>query len=315
MHTGNVLIDVVMYLPALPERGGDVLATGSRMAVGGGLNSMLSAVRQGLPVTYAGMHGVGPFGELARRRMTELGIEIAQHQFDRADTGFSVAMVEPGGERTFATSAGAEAHLSSADLDRIDLRQGDIVYVSGYSLAFACNGPSLRDWLPTLPSSATVVVDPGPLVAEIEESVLAAALGRADWWTCNDREARLLTGRSAAAAAVLLSERTGRRGVVVRAGAAGAVLATPGSAPVEILGLPATEVVDTNGAGDIHTGAMIAALAAGLDPIRAIYRANVAAALSVSRHGPDSAPSAAEVDAAIAKAVAATRELQGPESE
>ena len=36
VHTGNVVIDVVMYLPRLPETGGDVLASGSRITAGEG---------------------------------------------------------------------------------------------------------------------------------------------------------------------------------------------------------------------------------------------------------------------------------------
>ncbi|GAA3440556.1 hypothetical protein GCM10018954_101800 [Kutzneria kofuensis] len=55
------------------------------------------------------------------------------------------------------------------------------------------------------------------------------------------------------------------------------------------------EVVDTNGAGDAHTGAFMAALAAGLPPAKAARRANAAAAIAVTRRGPASAPTIEEV--------------------
>ncbi|HEX5405763.1 MAG TPA: PfkB family carbohydrate kinase [Pseudonocardiaceae bacterium] len=58
--------------------------------------------------------------------------------------------------------------------------------------------------------------------------------------------------------------------------------------------------VDTNGAGDTHVGVFAAGLAAGLDPLTAALRANAAAALAVTRRGPSTAPTAAEVDDLLA---------------
>ena len=34
LHLGNVVVDVVLEVPALPEPGGDVLATGAQTAAG-----------------------------------------------------------------------------------------------------------------------------------------------------------------------------------------------------------------------------------------------------------------------------------------
>jgi sugar/nucleoside kinase (ribokinase family) len=53
--------------------------------------------------------------------------------------------------------------------------------------------------------------------------------------------------------------------------------------------------LDSNGAGDTHTGAFIAALATGADDVAAARTANAAAALSVTRRGPATAPTAAEL--------------------
>ena len=49
LHLGNVVVDVVLTVPALPEPGGDVLATSTETAAGGGFNVMAAARRQGLP--------------------------------------------------------------------------------------------------------------------------------------------------------------------------------------------------------------------------------------------------------------------------
>ena len=61
-------------------------------------------------------------------------------------------------------------------------------------------------------------------------------------------------------------------------------------------GFPQTPV-DTNGAGDCHTGALIAARQTGATWPEACRRANAASAIKVTRRGPDTAPTAAEVDA------------------
>jgi sugar/nucleoside kinase (ribokinase family) len=47
VHLGNVLVDVVAAVPALPARGGDVLATSLGATVGGGFNLMSAAARHG----------------------------------------------------------------------------------------------------------------------------------------------------------------------------------------------------------------------------------------------------------------------------
>ena len=67
LHLGNVVVDVVLNVPALPEPGGDVLATRSQTAAGGGFNVMSAAARQGLAVAYGGVIGSGPFAGLRFR--------------------------------------------------------------------------------------------------------------------------------------------------------------------------------------------------------------------------------------------------------
>jgi sugar/nucleoside kinase (ribokinase family) len=291
VSVGNVVIDIVMYVPELPARGGDMIASASQVVPGGGMNVMVNAIRQGLPTAYGGMHGTGPFGDLARRELRLAGIEILQPVFPDLDTGFDVALVEASSERTFATSVGPE--LGAADLARLTIRPTDFVYVSGYGLVR--EGAALADWLGTL-DSACVVFDPGPLVADIPAPVLDAVLDRTDWCSANLREAGLLSGHADPFdAARAIAERAG---TVVRTGSRGCVLAAPGHAPEEIGGFT-VDAIDTNGAGDAHVGAFIAGLAAGLAPSAAALRANAAAAIAVTRRGPTSAPAAFEVDALV----------------
>jgi sugar/nucleoside kinase (ribokinase family) len=307
VFAGEAIVDLVMRVPALPERGGDMLARSSSVQVGGGFNVMAAAARQGLAVVYAGGHGTGPWGDAVRATLAAEGIAILRPPDPDADTGFDVALVEDGGERTFVTSLGAEALREPGSWDHVTVRGGDAVYVSGYGLVAPGSGAVLGAWAAGLPAGVLLFVDPGPLIADIPEPVLGPLLSRCDWWSCNQREAGLLTRASdPAEAARRLAGRTGRAGVIVRAGASGCVLALRGigAGPAEValslIPAPAVAAVDTTGAGDAHSGVFLAALAARSCPAAAAFRANAAAALAVTRPGPAASPSRAELDAFVA---------------
>lgn len=297
LHLGNVVVDVVLAVPALPEPGGDVLATSTETAAGGGFNVMAAARRQGLPVRYAGAIGSGPFAEVARAACAAEGIEVLQPAKPGLDTGFVVSIVDGAGERTFLTSCGAEATLTGEDLELVHPSPRDAVYLSGYGMAHLTNRAALLGWLARLDDQHIVIFDPGPLVGSLPRDAVELALGRADWLTCNAREAALLTGAGDPLRALaLLTRSSGRAGVLVRTGPDGCLLGHRGEPAQWVPGFRVT-AVDTNGAGDTHTGGFLAALADGADDAEAVRRANAAAALSVTKPGPASGPTRAELAA------------------
>src|ERR1700736_1630003 len=299
VFAGEAIVDLLMWVPALPERGGDMLAESAAIEVGGGFNIMAAAVRQGLPVVYAGGHGTGPWGDRVRAALGGEGIRLLRTPDPERDTGFDVALVEAGGERTFVTTLGAESLREAGAWDLVRVRPGDAVYVSGYGLVPPESGQVLGAWAASLPPGVLLFTDPGPLVANIPAAVLDPVLARCDWWSCNQREAALLTGSSDPAEAPRrLVRRTGQADVIVRAGAAGCVLATRVDQGPSLSHIPAPAVtaVDTTGAGDAHSGVFLAGLAAGLTVADAARRANAAAALTVTRAGAATSPSRAELD-------------------
>src|SRR6516225_7140226 len=196
VFAGEAIVDLLIRVPALPERGGDMLAESAAVEVGGGFNIMAAAVRQDLPVVYAGGHGTGPWGDMVRAAL------------------------------------GAESLREPGAWDLVRVRPGDAVYVSGYGLVAPGSGRVLGAWAAGLPPGVLLFVDPGPLVADIPAAVLDPVLARCDWWSCNQREGALLTGSDdPAEAARRLVRRTGRADVIVRAGPDGCVLATRDSGP------------------------------------------------------------------------------------
>ncbi len=313
VFAGEAIVDLLMRVPALPARGGDMLAESASVEVGGGFNIMAAAVRQGLPVVYAGGHGTGPWGDKVRAALAAEGIGLLRPPDPDADTGFTVGLVEPDGERTFVTALGAESlgaeSAGQPDAwDAVRLRPGDAVYVSGYGLVPAGPGRVLGAWAAALPPGVLLFADPGPLAADIPAAVLDPVLARCDWWSCNRREAALLTGSNdPAEAARRLVTRAGPgagANVIVRSGPDGCVLATrtPGPAlSLSHVAAPAVTAVDTTGAGDAHSGVFLAGLAAGLTPAEAARRASAAAALAVTRAGAATSPTRAELDRFLAR--------------
>jgi sugar/nucleoside kinase (ribokinase family) len=245
---------------------------------------------------YGGRHGDGPCGDRVRAALAAEHVTVPLPAAAGEDTGFCVALVDGTGERTFVTSAGAEAHLTPDELDRIGVRDGDAVYLSGYDLAYP-HGPVIAPWVAALPTGIAVAFDPGPLVADLAADLAGPVLARTDWLSLNLREARLLTGDDdpATASDTLAGRLAPSGGVVLRLGADGCLLREPDGTTTRIPA-PHVDAVDTNGAGDVHAGAFLAALSSGLDPVAACRRANAAAAYAVARYGPAAAPTLAELD-------------------
>lgn len=288
IHTGQVVLDLVMRVRGLPPVGGDMFADSSALLPGGGFNVMAAAARAGAQVVYTGGHGDGRFGDVARAALAAEGIVVAAPVSVGSDTGICVVLVDDTGERTFVTASGAEEDPGVA----VPATAADIVYVSGYSL----RSPKAEALLGRLDGS-TVLLDPGPLAGEFDPDLWSRTLARTTILSCNAREARLLTGAddlAAAAAALGATVPT----VVVRDGPAGCLL-TRGGTTTPIPGFPVTPV-DTNGAGDAHCGVLAAELLRGAPLEEAALRANAAAAIAVTRPGPATAPGRAEVDALLA---------------
>jgi sugar/nucleoside kinase (ribokinase family) len=193
---GNVIIDIVAEVAALPERGADVLASAAAVEVGGGFNLMAAAARQGLEVGYGGALGHGPFADLARRAVQAEGIKLLlpDAMDEQRDTGFDVALVDAGGERTFVTGVGAESGLTSQRLDHVEIRPTDALAISGYGLLHDANQRAILERIARLSADTTIWYDPGPLGHTLPDEALDAARRRVDWWSCNEREASLATG-------------------------------------------------------------------------------------------------------------------------
>lgn len=297
---GSVLVDVLMYIERLPERGGDTLAHRATLTSGAGFNILVGAHRLGLVVACAGHVGDGPMGNQISADLATAGIPLLLPRVRGEDSGFDVALVEQDAERTFITSPGVESRLHLEDLRSLVLHAGDVVYFSGYELCYPISGATLEQWVPELGPDILLAFDPGPLVAEIPARRLTTVLARTDILSLNAREARLLAGEHNVESLVprLASRLAPAALVVARAGAQGCWIGGVGYGAQHIVPRP-TRPVDTTGAGDAHLAALLARLAAGDNFSTAARIANVAASLAIERPGPATSPTARELQDAL----------------
>ncbi len=292
---GSVLVDILMYVDRLPERGGDRVARRALLTSGGGFNVLVAAARLGMPVAYAGLVGDGPMGTRVMTDLAAAGIPLVLPRAAGEDTGFDVGLVESDAERTFVTAPGVESRLHQADLNAVPVLPGDAIYVSGYDLYYPISGAALEEWLPRLGSQNLLVIDPGPLVAEIPGERRERVLSRTDLVSLNAREVGLLTGATNLPGAASRLVR-----VVARAGAQGCWVASESQPPWHVPARPA-RALDTTGAGDAHVATLLARLATGDDMRAAARVANIAASIAVERNGPATGPTARELEEALSE--------------
>ncbi len=309
---GQILVDLAVRGEALPSPGGDVWAVDEGMHVGGGFNALVAARRMGAEALSLSPIGEGPYSSLIQAALAREGITDAGPRVAGIDNGFCIAFTDRTGERTFISTKGAETMAPAsawADVVRT-MNPGDVLYVDGYLMDHPANREAAQAALHALPEGVRVVLDVSPVIGIPDGLPTRNVI-----ISMNHREAQEIGKRTAdrslldrcaqplgAAEAVCAAVR---RPVVVRAGAAGAYVARPSVAATDAVDedashvpTPRVEAIDTNGAGDAHSGVLAASLAQGIPLERALLLANCAGALSATVVGPASCPSRSQIEAA-----------------
>lgn len=297
IHTAQALVDWVVQVPRVPRRGGNVMAPPGQAYAGGAVNILLAAARSGATAVHAGSIGTGPNGDLIRGALDAEGVTYPAPPVPSLDTALCVVMVEPTAERTFITTMAAERVISVASLNTSQPLPDDLICISGYSLLDPTRDP-LMAWMETLPDGVQIVLDPGAVFASIPHR--PAVLAMTNVWTSNAQEAKDLTRVSdPAESPAAVAKRMRKAGavdpvVIVRDGAKGCWVWEE-DVTTYVPGFPQVPV-DTNGAGDAHTGALVAKRASGASWVESARWANAVAAIKVTRRGPATAPTAEETE-------------------
>ncbi|MDU5608383.1 MAG: PfkB family carbohydrate kinase [Actinomyces sp.] len=309
---GQILVDLAVRGEALPAPGGDVWAIDEGMHVGGGFNALVAARRMGAEAISLSPIGDGPYSSLIQAALEREGITDLGPRVTGTDNGFCIAFTDRTGERTFISTKGAETMAPAsawADFVRM-MHPGDVLYIDGYLMDHPANREAAEAALRVLPAGVRVVLDVSPVIGIPEglpsDGVIVSMNHREAQEIAHQRgEAsardRCRRPREAARAMLTVLDRP----VLVRAGAEGAYVAWPPEAAQDTLDegtthipTPLVEAIDTNGAGDAHSGVLAASLARGIPVERALLLANCAGALSTTAVGPASCPTREQIEAA-----------------
>lgn len=274
---GSLNQDLVASVPRIPAPGETVLATGHAAYAGGkGANQATAAARLGARVAMVGRVGNDDFGSRLIAGLDGDHIDTTHVSVDTdLGTGLALINVDNAGENAISVSAGANAGVSSADVEAAAdlIRQAAVVLMQ------------LEVPLDAIAAAAgiargTVILNPAPAAV-----LPASLLEQVDILIPNESELALLsslpvgdTAQATEAAAALTVKN-----VVVTMGGQGAlIVGRSGAVPVAAFPV---EPVDTTGAGDAFCGALAAELARGAYLEAAVRFAVHAAAISVTRHG------------------------------
>lgn len=302
---GQILVDRVLQGARPIHGGGSEWARDGGTHVGGGFNALVAARRMGAEAISLSPIGAGPHASIIEAALAREGIVDAGPRVDGVDNGFCVAMIGHDAERTFISTKGAETmtpETAWADFVRM-MNPGDVLYIDGYLMDHPANREAAEAALRVLPEGVRVLLDVSPVIG-IPESLPAhhAII------SMNSVEARAIAKQSRLdgylpfdSLSCRLAQTLGRD-TLIRLGASGAYFARYASPDSETsaahIPTPTVDAVDTNGAGDAHTGVLAASLALGIPLERGLVLANCAGALASTVPGPASCPAREDIEAA-----------------
>ena len=302
---GQILVDRVLQGARPIHGGGSEWARDGGTHVGGGFNALVAARRMGAEAISLSPIGTGPHASMIEAALAREGIVDAGPRVDGVDNGFCVAMIGHDAERTFISTKGAETmtpETAWADFVRT-MSPGDVLYIDGYLMDHPANREAAEAALRVLPEGVRVLLDVSPVIGIPESLPTHHAI-----ISMNSVEARAIAKQSRLdgylpfdSLSCRLAQTLGRD-TLIRLGASGAYFARSVGPDSETsaahIPTPTIDAVDTNGAGDAHTGVLAASLALGIPLERGLVLANCAGALASTVPGPASCPTREDIEAA-----------------
>ena len=301
---GQILVDRVLQGARPIHGGGSEWARDGGTHVGGGFNALVAARRMGAEAISLSPIGTGPHASMIEAALAREGIVDAGPRVDGVDNGFCVAMIGHDAERTFISTKGAETMTPKtawADFVRT-MSPGDVLYIDGYLMDHPANRKAAEAALRVLPEGVRVLLDVSPVIGIPESLPTHHAI-----ISMNSIEARAIAKQSRLdgylpfdSLSCRLAQTLGRD-TLIRLGASGAYFARSASPDSKTsaahIPTPTIDAVDTNGAGDAHTGVLAASLALGIPLERGLVLANCAGALASTVPGPASCPTREDIEA------------------
>ena len=292
---GAANIDLISYVPRLPEMGETLHGSRFHMGFGGkGANQAVMAAKLGADVSIVTKLGRDIFGDNTLKNFQEWGVDIEHVLFtDQAFSGVAPIAVDTEGHNSIIIVTGANDLITEAEIEvaRPVIAASQIM-VCQLEIPVDINLAALRV---AREENVTTIFNPAPARADLPEEFYQLS----DIFCPNESETELLTGQpvgtqeeAETAARTLLERGAGK--VILTLGERGSLLVTPDEAT--LVPAPSVKAMDSTGAGDSFVGSLAYFLAAGKAMTEAMDRANQIAAVSVQSSGTQSSfPTAADL--------------------
>lgn len=247
-------------------------------------NSIITIASLGRPTTLGGAVGNDELGGVYRDRLKETGVEDCLAVYP-GETGTSIILVTPDGERTMCTFLGVCDRFSSNDVDTERAKNADWIHFTGYMFDTDSQRAAIAYAVAAArKGGAKVSFDVAdPFAVDRHGDAFREIIGRdVDLLFANQAEAEMLTGKSdPAEAARSLSRTVGI--TAVKAGKNGSVIAAGGE--LHRIEADTASLVDSTGAGDTYAAGFLYSLTDGSDVREAGRFASFLAARIVERRG------------------------------
>ena len=254
---GGLLLDRYFHIDRWPERGQDGFLKREESFVGGCSINMAATIHNlGGQAYIATCIGSDKTGQDILSYLGKHGLSRRLVHTVPGTTGSCLVFSEPEGERTFLTHTGMETQFPPTLTRDVLSLAPEWAGVTGYYL-LGDNPDDVMDCLEELYRTGTkFLFDPSPMAAEIEPSILARMVKISNILTPNSSE---------------LAPFGGEQGILELAAAGGIVILTRGAsggtvyAPNQSFSYTSVPcaVVDTTGAGDSFSGALLFAMTEG----------------------------------------------------
>jgi ribokinase len=287
---GAYVADCLVTAPRLPQWGEVYEARSIRTSPGGkGLNQAVALARLGARVFAVGAVGDDGLGRDIVSALAREGIETG-FLVTRENAGTSICICFAGdnGQTSFVWHIGEDVSVTPEIVRGAEpaLRQADAVLVT-----FETSVSTIREAISLAHRcDARVFVNPAPALAD-PTAVAALPWRNVDVLVPNEAEARaILEGVGVSRQPLKIDGLAGARAselsvplVIVTLGESGCVVHS--HAVTRRYPAQQTAPVDTTGASDAFTAALVVSLVQGRPEIAAIEAATAAAAFSIGRHG------------------------------
>ena len=305
---GQILVDHVLAGAAPVYSGGSDWGNDEGLHVSAGFSVLAAARRMGAEAVSLSPIGTGPHASLITDALAREGIIDVGPRVTDCDNAYRTALVSRNGKCTIIATKGAETMAPEnawADVVRT-MKPGDVLFIDGSLMEHPSNKVTADNALRVLPEGVRVVLDVSPVVGIPDglpsNTIISMNYDESQdlWKRIPDEERKFPSWLPADKAATALAARLGHH-VLVRKDESGAYFApsnTSDSLSTVHVPTPRIRAVDSNGAGDAHSGVLAASLAQGIPLDRALVLANCAGALASTVIGPTSCPTRDQIEAA-----------------